>query len=239
MILSLYEKFRPWSQKGSVYIFSDPHFADSDCKIMDPNWISPAEQVDRINKLVYPTDTLIILGDIGDVSYVSKLRGYKVLIMGNHDTGADNYKRKVSLVNANYTREEATDAIKNNVIDFVKADDSEHGWLGYKDNHLFDEVYEGPLFIGEKILLSHEPVFLPYVLNIHGHDHNGVLSCPEGCHHINVAANVCGYTPVNLGKLIKKGALSKVPSIHRITIDDAVERKSKRLADKAADERGL
>ena len=37
----------------------------------------------------------------------------------------------------------------------------------------FDEIYTGPLFIAEKILLSHEPVYgLPWCLNIHGHDHN-------------------------------------------------------------------
>ena len=43
----------------------------------------------------------------------------------------------------------------------------------YKD--IFDEIYEGPLFISEKILLSHEPVYgLSWCLNIHGHDHNGI-----------------------------------------------------------------
>lgn len=39
----------------------------------------------------------------------------------------------------------------------------------YKD--LFDEIYSGPLFISDIILLSHEPVYgLPWCLNIHGHD---------------------------------------------------------------------
>ena len=43
-----------------------------------------------------------------------------------------------------------------------------------------------------------------------------------------VAANVCGYTPINLGKIIKDGILSDIESIHRVTIDRAVERKMKR-----------
>ncbi len=47
----------------------------------------------------------------------------------------------------------------------------------------------------------------------------------EGCKHINLAANVCGYTPINLGKFIKDGILSDIPSIHRMTIDRAVDRK--------------
>ena len=59
----------------------------------------------------------------------------------------------------------------------------------------FDEIYTGPLFIAEKILLSHEPVYgLPWCLNIHGHDHNHMEPYKEGCKHINLAANVCGYT---------------------------------------------
>lgn len=32
MIASLYQVFRHWSDNGSVYIISDTHFDDSDCK---------------------------------------------------------------------------------------------------------------------------------------------------------------------------------------------------------------
>lgn len=100
-----------------------------------------------------------------------------------------------------------------------------HDALGrYKD--VFDEIYSGPLFIAEKILLSHEPVYgLPWCLNIHGHDHNNVESYKEDCKHLNLAANTCGYKPVNLGKLIKEGILSDIPSIHRMTIDRAVKKR--------------
>ncbi len=44
-----------------------------------------------------------------------------------------------------------------------------------------------------------------------------------------MAANVCGYTPINLGKIIKEGVLADVPSIHRMTIDRQVERKEKQM----------
>jgi len=37
--------------------------------------------------------------------------------------------------------------------------------------------------------------------------------------------------PVNLGKLIKDGIISDIDSIHRQTIDRAVEKKQKREAD--------
>ena len=78
-------------------------------------------------------------------------------------------------------------------------------------------------------MLSHEPVYgLPWCLNIHGHDHNNIEPYKEGCKHINLAANVCGYTPINLGKIIKEGVLADVPSIHRMTIDRQVERGRKK-----------
>ncbi len=91
---------------------------------------------------------------------------------------------------------------------------------------LFQEIYTGPIFIAEKILLSHEPVYgLPWCVNIHGHDHNNVEDYMDGCKHINLAANVCGYTPISLGKIIQNGILADIESIHRMTINKATERK--------------
>ncbi|SCY79413.1 Calcineurin-like phosphoesterase superfamily protein [Lachnospiraceae bacterium XBB2008] len=85
----------------------------------------------------------------------------------------------------------------------------------------FDEVYTGPLFIADKILLSHEPVYgLQWCLNIHGHDHNDKEPYKEGCKHLNLAANKCEYTPINLGKLIKDGILADIKNIHRYAIEE-------------------
>ena len=189
MITSLYTPFRHWSENGSVYILSDTHFGDADCRLMDPGWISPDWQIEIINKAVMPNDTYVCLGDVGDPVYVQKIRARKkVLVLGNHD--------RKSL----YTG-------------------------------LFDEVYDGPLFIADRILLSHEPVYgLPWCVNIHGHDHANMEPYAPGCKHINLAANVCGYTPVSLGKLIKDGLLADIPTIHRLTIDQASERKAMRNA---------
>lgn len=70
MITTLYEPFRHWSEGGSVYILSDLHFSDSDCKVMDPNWITPEEQLDIINGMVGKGDTFVCLGDVGDPKYM-------------------------------------------------------------------------------------------------------------------------------------------------------------------------
>ena len=184
MIPTLYEPFKHWSDGGSVYILSDLHFDDVDCKLMDSGWITPEEQLNIINGMVMKNDTFVCLGDVGKAEYLKSIKAKrKILILGNHDARG-----------------------------------------AYAD--YFNEIYAGPVFIAEKILLSHEPVYgLPWCLNIHGHDHNCVESYREYCKHINLAANVCGYTPLNLGKMIKEGALSDIPSIHRVTIDNATKRK--------------
>ena len=85
MIKSLYPIFQKWSATGSVYIISDTHFDDSDCKLMDPNWITPQEHMEIIKQDVRKGDTLIHLGDVGNPNYLDELKCYKVLISGNHD----------------------------------------------------------------------------------------------------------------------------------------------------------
>lgn len=184
MIDTLYDCFKHWCQKGSIYIISDTHFDDKDCKNIDKNWVSAEEQVSIINKFVHKNDTLIHLGDVGNLDYIKKIKGYKVLIMGNHDTGITKFKE------------------------------------------VFDEVYEGPLMISPKILLSHEPIEgLTWVLNIHGHDHNNIAIDDF---HLNLATNICKYTPINLGKFLKRVGLKQIKDIHRQTIDKATKNKKKK-----------
>ena len=91
-------------------------------------------------------------------------------------------------------------------------------------NGLFDEVYTGPLVIGEKLLLSHEPIYLPFVTNIHGHVHGAPMRYKNvfGCNCLNLASDVCGFKPINLWVEIKNGLLSDTQSIHRLTIDKRI-----------------
>ena len=92
MIKTLYEKFQPWSANGSVYLISDTHFEDDDCLLMDIHWIEPQEHIDRIKKIVHKNDTLIHLGDVGNPVWLKQIKAYKVLIMGNHDETATQFK---------------------------------------------------------------------------------------------------------------------------------------------------
>lgn len=92
MIPSLYPCFQRWAATGSVYIISDTHFDDADCKIMDPDWITPEEHLAIINKKVHKCDTLIHLGDVGNPEYISRIKAHKVLLMGNHDVSVTKFE---------------------------------------------------------------------------------------------------------------------------------------------------
>ena len=166
----------------TVWIISDPHFGDEDLRAGMPNRPSDDELVQRINAKVGRKDTLICLGDVGDIEFAKKLRGYKVLICGNHDVGHTVYEE------------------------------------------VFDEVYSGPLMIGEKLFLSHEPIEVPWACNFHGHDHQGAKR--KGCY--NFCADVINYEPVNLNQFLKSGIYKDVESIHRTTINLATKRAKKR-----------
>ena len=219
MINSLYDNFKHWSESGSVYIISDTHFDDPDCKLMDPTWPTAEEQIRILKKYLTKNDTLIHLGDVGNVEWIKQLNCYKVLIMGNHDAGKSKYLRNEQYLNEYPSVQAAREAVESGKID--RYDVILGIIVGKIDNQLFDEVYEGPLMIGEKLLLSHEPVYgLEWCVNIHGHEHGHY---DTDWNHLNMASDVCGHKPLNLGTAIKNGLLRDVKSIHRITIDRAAE----------------
>ena len=107
MIPTLYEPFRHWSDGGSVYILSDLHFDDEDCKFMSPDWITPQEQLYIINGIVMKNDTFICLGDVGKLEYIKDIKARKkILILGNHDVkGAYNNYFDEIYTGAFYSRE--------------------------------------------------------------------------------------------------------------------------------------
>ena len=186
MIKSLYPCFQHWSELGGVYLVSDTHFKDLDRDSMG-YYISNEDQWYLLNDTCHRFDTLIHLGDVGDLSYIKRLRCHKVLIMGNHDQSIE------------------------------------------KMEEVFDEVYSGPLWISQKLVLSHEPIViedtelgLPIGINIHGHDHSGANI---DNYHFNIVQNKYGYIPLNLNQFIRDGYLKKVKDIHTITKEEAIAHK--------------
>ena len=90
----LYDIFNEkWQNFQTCWMISDTHFDDAD---MRAYFHTPSgdEIVKKINSKVGKNDMLIILGDVGNLECVKRLRGYKVLIAGNHDQGLSNFERK-------------------------------------------------------------------------------------------------------------------------------------------------
>ena len=57
--------------------------------------------------------------------------------------------------------------------------------------NIFDEIHRVPIFLTNRILLSHEPEMCsPYVLNIHGHLHNSILNSEN---YLNVNVHITNY----------------------------------------------
>ena len=254
---NLYDIFaNAWLKEcEAIYIISDTHFGDFDAYNFKGLLNLPVdtffanedfredikkldeEQIKKINSKAGKNSCLIILGDIGDIECIKKLKAkYKVLIRGNHDKGVSNYKKAYS-EEFKYTGQynEDTEAYnqmkqsgwtienehyyENNgdslIIDAVL-------WKRTIDNNLFDEIYEGPLMINDRCILSHEPIEVPeYMFNIHGHVHNlryWKETLDDG-HHMNVVTEAIDYEPINLSKLLRSGLLSDIASIHRTVID--------------------
>ena len=242
-IPGMYDLFNEKWCKQTIWLISDTHFGDVDLRAGIPDRISDEDLVKLINSKVGRKDTLIHLGDVGDIEFIKQIRGYKVLICGNHDLGATNYKRdtfQVSFKQDEYTREQVEATLKakypdykiviSDAITFINGVGTVKLWAAFLDNQLFDEVYTGPLMVGEKLLLSHEPVDIEWVFNIHGHDHAGTgrknhLNC---CIDASMKQFGIPFEPINMNQVMKYGLTSKVESIHRLTIDTATERKIKR-----------
>lgn len=183
----LYQTFEErWGKFQTCHIISDTHFGDMDLKENIPSRPNDDDFIKLINSKVGKADIILHLGDIGNIECVRRLRAaYKILIMGNHDSGKTNY----------------TD--------------------------IFDEVYEGALVIGEKLILSHEPIMgLNWALNLHGHVHD--KRAKTDAYHINCCSDVIGYEPINLNQLLKSGPTAHIQSIHRQIIDSATKQKRKR-----------
>ena len=234
MVTGLYNIFNTLWGMQTIWLYSDPHFGETEEESGLTNKPTDAEQVQRINSKVGRKDTIIFLGDIGDPSWLKGIRGYKVLITGNHDTGISNYQRdrfQRSFDADEWQKDEVYLEMKQEYPDYCVTVEKFYDfrrpytkWVATMDNQLCDEVYSGPLTIGPKLILSHEPIEIDGMFNIHGHVHSLALSTDKD---LNICSMNINYTPVNLNQLMKCGLTSKVDSIHRITIDNATARKKR------------
>lgn len=76
-----------------------------------------------------------------------------------------------------------------------------------KFQYHFDVVHLYPVYLSQRVVLSHEPVYpiAPFMVNVHGHLHAAKLDTPN---HISVSINDINYSPLNFK--ILNSALGKV-----------------------------
>ena len=157
--------------------------------------------------------------------------------MGNHDLGRTNYEKVIKYLTfdkSKYTKEEIRQKIMVDYPGWKMSINESHDltrppfyfWEVKIDNCLFDEVYEGPLMIGEKLILSHEPLNISWAMNIHGHCHDSRHINDN--YHFNACSDAIDYTPINFNQFMKQGHLSKIKTIHREIINKAIIRKGKK-----------
>ena len=210
MIKSVYKIFQHWSKNGSVYLYSDPHFGDWESYTFRGLTTNKTKeeldqfQVDNINKVVHKSDTIVFLGDMGDPSLLKKIKGYKVLITGNHDKGSSIY-------------EEYFDEIYT-------------GCLIISDRIILshEPIENCPPFLFNIHGHDHSGRdFTTYVLK----DYDADMSCSEMTENyltciknyklnkLNLCAEWINYTPVSLADIIKSGVLTNISTIHRDYLD--------------------
>lgn len=231
MKVKLYDCFKHWMQYDSIWLYSDPHFGDEQSQGFRKrrfNYeVTDDEQVARINAKVGKKDLLIILGDVGDVSYISKLKaGYKVLIQGNHDKGKTIYQRTIVDGKDNRLFDEVYDGklqIRKDIILSHEPVNDEFcfNFHGHKHPSIdetkktnFQKWYEkmttdpfifkcGDLDSQAMALILSQSLYLGYTKD----------------NHFNCCAEMIGFTPINMKEIAMSGVLNDVVDMHRKVID--------------------
>lgn len=158
-----------------IYFYADPHFGHKNViKYCNRPFANVSEMnstlIKNFNKTVEHDAIIYILGDFSFLNTESTkqilkaLKGFKILVKGNHDPKPNSYYRKLG----------------------------------------FSEVYDKPIIILDKYILSHEPVFDDeYVdtrfINIYGHLHNNAVN--EFANKYCVSVEKTDYKPISLEQI--------------------------------------
>lgn len=207
-----------------TYIISDTHFGQDSVlkkerirKLISNNLGYDNHfdlMVDNWNSKIKSSDSVLHLGDVyfkNGISYLKKLNGKKMLIIGNNDV-----KKIEELKKINWK-------MKNKIILYIPQKEKIREKIKKKYGKIEDKIYLNGIIIdidGERILFSHFPVFNRKMndryaairdvlddyfrfsecsLNIHGHTHSkdtGNKFC------INMSVEQTMLSPIKLKKIL-------------------------------------
>lgn len=153
----------------SIFVTSDLHLNDPHALSLRPQFQTLEEHdnfvIEHYNKVVGKDDLVYILGDVG---YRPKDQLSTLCRQLNG--------RKILLI-------------------------GNHDQLTKKDyiNMGFIDVFDHPIYYNNNVIFSHEPVkeafHNPWILNLHGHIHNGKLNIRN---YFNVNIEMNGYRPLEI-----------------------------------------
>lgn len=206
----LYPCFNKW--RGSIWFIADTHF--DDVKIEKLRGISAETLVKNINKKVTKHDTLVILGDVGNIEYVKQLKaGYKVLILGNHDNGASNYQKNINNKLFDEVYEGQLTIRKNIILSHEPADFPFALNIHGHDHNGTD--FKNYVLINYDADMDSQDMTKNYLEVIKA---NKLTK-------FNVCAEWIGSMPVSLKTILQSGILKNIDDIHRLAIDKAKDHK--------------
>ena len=84
----------------AVYFTADMHFDDDNIRRYENRPFDTAGEMNEAiianwNSTVDEDDEVFVVGDVGNIGYISRLKGKKYLIKGNHDKLSDDFYREV------------------------------------------------------------------------------------------------------------------------------------------------
>lgn len=208
-----------------TYIISDTHFGQDSVIIKEKIRKKIADKlkyknhfdlmVDNWNNKIKNNDNVLHLGDVyfkNGLSYIKKLNGNKMLIIGNNDIKKINKLKKINW------------RMKNKIILDIPQKEKIKEKIKEKYGKIEDKIYLNGIIAdidGERILFSHFPVFnrkkndryaairdvlddyfrfSECSLNIHGHTHS---KDTENKFCINMSVEKTMLTPIKLKKILK------------------------------------
>jgi len=206
----------------NTYLMSDHHFVHKRIGDFEPARILLAEQlgydnyeemiIDLHNKTVKVDDVCLFLGDFSFGSpepWVSRLKGIKILVIGNHDTRGDvayqgfDYVIRGTHIDWNGTMLKASyEDQKNSMI--IKTIQGKtlaftHYPLGFDDGY---NRQEGGKILERMKVQEELADSMGVEIVVHGHLHSKIAKGPL-FDYINVSGEQISFIPTKLGKLLE------------------------------------